>query len=119
MVDPKALLAKRRAARQFVVSHGGHDYTMSLPLPGEFEELADALAGRKVTPLRIVAFFGRGWSLTELDFDPGGTSVPVPFDPLLWSDWLTERPELVEAIFDDMSDRLEARRARLEVEQKN
>lgn len=87
-----SLIAKLRKARQFNVEVGGRTFTCTRPTD------ADAVSTQEWTPLEVVRRFVVGWSLVEMDFDPGGGPTPEPFDRELWSEWIVDHPELWEGL---------------------
>lgn len=87
-----SLIDKLRKARQHTVTAGG--YTFTVRRPTDFE----ALRLQGATPEDIMVYVV-GWSgVREIDLIPGGTAVDVPFDPVLFREWIADRPDLWGAI---------------------
>ena len=87
-----ALIAKLRKAREFAVEVGGFKFTARRPTDVDAIELVG------IAPVDFVKRFVIGWNLTELDVIPGGGPEPVPFDQDLWSEWISDRPDLWEPL---------------------
>lgn len=87
-----ALIAKLRKAREFTVEVGGHKFTARRPTDVDAIELAG------IAPVEFVRRFVIGWDFAELDVIPGGGPDPVTFDPELWAEWISDRPDLWEPL---------------------
>lgn len=101
---------KMRRMRETDLEHGGHSYTVRIPTEGELEEWAEALAGKRPTPLRAARAFTVGWNLKEIDLAAGGRPVSAEFEADALNEHLSAHPDLATALFAKIMDGIEARK---------
>jgi hypothetical protein len=96
MTNP--LIEKIRAARKTQVTVGDFNFTIIRPTDWEWVQLANKNSDD------LLKQFVIGWNLKEIDLVPGGMSIPVDFDPALFFEWISDKPEcwepLVNGIFE-------------------
>jgi hypothetical protein len=84
----KALLEKLRRSREFGVAINGNTFTVRRPTD------ADVVGMPQGNIIDYVHRFVVGWDLTELQVVAGGGPEPVPFDPILWAEWVDDQPDV-------------------------
>lgn len=110
-----ALAEKLRSARTLRVEAGGYVFLVLRPTPLEREE---RLRGPNVA--RGILSFVTGWEgVTEMAMRSGGDPHPVPFDAAACEEWLSDRPDLFNAIARAVADGIEAYMRKLEDDLKN
>ena len=86
------LIEKLRKAREQTVEAGGFTFTVRRPTDIE----AIAMHGQ---PVERMLRFVVGWQgVKEIDLIPGGAPVAVEFDTALATEWLADRPDLIEPL---------------------
>ena len=85
-----SLIDKIRKARETIVEADGRKFTIRRPT----DEEAASISANGDGLLSIVKRFTIGWELVELDIIPGGGPEKVPFDSMLFAEWVADRPEL-------------------------
>lgn len=113
-----SLAEKLRKARESVVPVGGFHFTLLRPTELEMIEMraGDQPKGRAVLPYII------GWdaAVTSLAVGvPGGDAHPIPFDPALRNEWLTDRLDLLQPLADAVFEAYRAHEARQDAAKKN
>lgn len=91
-----ALADKIRRARESQLEVDGHGFTIRRPTDVE------AVAFRDSGVIDIVCRHTVGWDLTELDLIPGGSGAAVEFDPEAFREWVSDQPDVLEAIADEL-----------------
>lgn len=88
------LLDKLKKSRQSNVNAGGHTFTIRRLNDFDIGEIMQD--GGKVNPRTLLRTCVVDWpGMTELKLGiPGGTDIPVPFDPLLFSEWVAEQKDV-------------------------
>lgn len=89
-----SLADKIRKARESTVDIGGKTWTIRRPTDEEALQIKANGDGL----LAVVKRFVIGWPLTELDLVPGGTGVAVPFDHEVFTEWVSDHPDLWEPL---------------------
>lgn len=110
-----ALSEKLRKARTLKVTAGKHVFLVLRPTPLEREErLRGDNTARGMLSLIV------GWeNVIESDLVRGGDPHPVPFDADACAEWLSDRPDLFNAIAKAVVDGIEAHMLSLEDAIKN
>lgn len=85
-----SLIDRIRRAREVGVEAGGRKFTIRRPT----DEEAVVMSRRGDSLIDIVKRFTCAWDLVELDLIPGGGPEPVPFDSVVWSEWVADHPEI-------------------------
>ena len=84
-----SLRDKFEAARRQQLALGAHEITLRRPTAWEVCELQRP--GR-AADLAWAAGFVTGWNLLESDLLPGGDPEPADFDPVVFLEWIKDRP---------------------------
>jgi hypothetical protein len=66
-----------------------------------------------------VCRFVVGWELSEQDLIPGGSPTKVPFDPVLFAEWIEDQPDVWNELIKAVSDAYEAHCDKREKDSKN
>jgi len=110
-----ALLQKMLKARERRVTVGAHTFVVRRPTPLEYEE---KMRGGNVA--RSILDFIVGWEgVTEGDLVSGGDPHPLAFDQAACAEWVSDRPDIFEAIAKAIVDGFSDRIASLESSLKN
>lgn len=99
----KSLIERIRAGRQSQVKSGNFTFTIRRPDDLEWIDFRTARGNQQREILKFVVGWGEP---TEIDLGiPGGTGDKVPFDPLIFAEWIADHPEhwepLSNAILDE------------------
>lgn len=111
------LLTKMRKARETRLTLEGVTVTVCRPTDLEatkmrYKDFQEAVRG--------VAQFVCDWEgVTELDLVPGGSSDPVPFDEILFREWIEDHPEIWEPLVSGVLDTYQAHVKKREQTAKN
>lgn len=90
-----ALVEKLRRAREERIEVGGFTFTVRRPTDLEMMELRGGSSIARLLPFVV------GWDgIKECDLIPGGDPHPLPFDASACSEWLADRPDLLEPLID-------------------
>jgi hypothetical protein len=85
-----SLVDKIRKSREQRVEVGGHTFTVRRPTDVEMIELQGKGSIARMLPYVI------GWEgVTQLDIIPGGDPHPQEFDAETCREWLSDRPDLL------------------------
>ena len=99
-----SLIDKIRKAREVGVDVNGRQFVIRRPTDEEALRI-----GRDDTDmLGVVKRFTVGWDLTELDLIPGGSPASLPFDPLLFGEWVADQPAVWEPLAQAIMDAYKA-----------
>ena len=111
------LLRRLKAAREIQVEAGGYTFTARRPTDVE----AVKLYSDSATYFEIAREFVVDWgpSFTEADLIKGGASDALPFERVLWAEWLADRPALWVPIKDAVIDNYREHVKRREAAAKN
>lgn len=112
MANP--LVEKLRNGRQFQHAVDGHKFTLQRPTEGEMSRMHD------FATVTFLERFVVGWDFTEIDLGiPGGTSVAVPFDPMVWAEYIGDHKELWTPLGKPLLDAIDAYKEKTKAEAKN
>jgi hypothetical protein len=109
----KLLVEKIRKAREQNITINGHTYTIRRPTDGELANMPDSRT------LDFVQRFVVGWDFKEVDLIPGGGPETVPFDLLLWAEYVNDHSEIWEALVSPMLESYRKHKEQTEVATKN
>jgi len=97
MTDTNLLLARLKKSRQSTLKIG--EYTFTVRRPTAFE--AANLFADNPTQFDIARDFVDGWDgVKDADLVPSGGNDAAEFERVLWGEWLADRVEFWEPIFD-------------------
>lgn len=111
-----SLTEKIRAARRQGIKAGAHTFIVQRPTDLEMLELNKA-GGADAR--RLLRFLVDWKDVNEIDLIPGGSPVPVPFDPGVAAEWLADRLDLLTPIVEGVLDAYQQHQARQETAEKN
>lgn len=109
-----ALAAKLVRARESTVTAGGRTFVIRRPTPGEIATMPEDSHF-----LDFVKKFVVGWDLKEIDVDPGGTDVAIPFHRGLWEAWIVDQQAIYVELAEKIKAAIDAHNAKLEADEKN
>lgn len=89
-----SLIDKIRRAREIGVEADGKKFTIRRPT----DEEALQFSNENVTMLSVVKRFTVGWEMAEMDIVPGGGPEKVPFDAILFGEWVADQPTIWEPL---------------------
>ena len=89
-----SLIDKIRRAREIGVEADGKKFTIRRPT----DEEALQFSNENVTMLSVVKRFTVGWGMAEMDIVPGGGPEKVPFDAILFGEWVADKPTIWEPL---------------------
>lgn len=93
-----SLANKIRKAREQVVEAGGFKFTIRRPSDVEMMEL-----GRSGPVSRLFPYIV-GWDgVKEIDVIPGGSPTVLPFDADVCKEWLSDRPDLLTPVMEQIT----------------
>lgn len=109
------LSQRMRRAREVRVPAGKYTFVIERPTPEDIAELRGGVSHAALKRFVI------GWEgVTELDLGlPGGDPHPLPFDADACSEWLADRPDLMDVVGDAVLQAWVAYRDKLEQQAKN
>lgn len=109
------LVEKLRKARERTVEVAGYTFTVRRPTDVEAQRLRVISSTAELIPFVV------GWAgVKELDVLPsGGDGHPVPFDPDVCREWLSDRPDLLQPLVDAIVAAYREHTAELEAGEKN
>lgn len=110
-----SLLDKIRKAREQGVEIDGRRFTIRRPT----DEEALTMRAESVGLVDVVRRFTVGWEMAEIDIIPGGGPEKVPFDPVLFGEWVADRPQVWEPLGTAILDAYKAHADRREQAVKN
>lgn len=91
----KSLIDRIRAARQTTVESNGKTFIVRRPT---LLEIVD-MRGKQINQGEVITRFVVGWGgFNEIDLVPGGGPEPVPFEPVLFSEYIADHAEHWEPI---------------------
>lgn len=87
-----SLVDKIRKARETTIPINGKTWTIRRPTDEEATQFG------QLGLLDAVKRFTIGWELIELEIIPGGGPEKVPFDSILFAEWVADQPEVWEPL---------------------
>ncbi len=110
------LLERLKESRQSKISAGAFEF--SIRRPTDMEAITMQYTSNQDAVLGVMRFV-YGWEgVTEADIVEGGTGEAVPFDAVLFCEWIQDRPELWGALIDGVLDTYTQHREAQETEGK-
>lgn len=88
------LIDKIRKARETGVEANGRQFVIRRPT----DEEALRIGRDDMDMIEVVKRFTIGWDLSEIDLIPGGSPEKLPFDSLLFGEWVSDNPAVWEPL---------------------
>lgn len=101
--------------REVGVEADGKFFTIRRPT----DEEALQFSNENVTMISLVKRFTVGWELAEIDILPGGGPEKVPFDAILFGEWVADQPTIWEPLGTAILSAYQAYRDKRETAAKN
>lgn len=113
-MEPRILVSQLLKGREVVADLGRMKFTLVRPSEMELIQMGGP-TGQVDVGLVMLRDKCVGWSgVLESDISPGGASDEIPFDRVLYQNWIADRPDIWVPMLDKFGKAIDAHRKALE-----